>query len=105
MEKTAMTGYEKLLVTSEEYRKNVGDMNSMMQSFAEESEQLRENIDNIKEAIESVNIAVEESTRGVGSVAETSVNLTSSVSDIGGEAETNMDVAEQLNAEVNRFKI
>ena len=105
MEETAMTGYEKLLTTSEEYRKNVGDMNGMMQGFAAESEQLRENIDNIKDAIEAVNIAVEESTRGVTSVAETSVNLTSSVSDIGGEADSNMDVAEQLSAEVNKFKI
>lgn len=105
MEETAMTGYEKLLETSEEYRKNVGDMNGMMQGFAAESEQLRENIDNIKDAIEAVNIAVEESTRGVTNVAETSVNLTSSVADIGSEADANMDVAEQLNAEVNKFKI
>lgn len=105
MEDIAMTGYEKLLTTSEEYRKNVGDMNGMMQEFATESQQLRENIDNIKDAIEAVNIAVEESTRGITNVAETSVNLTSSVADIGGEAEANMDVAEQLNAEVNKFKI
>ena len=105
MEKTAMAGYEKLLATSEEYRRNVGDMNGMMQSFAAESGQLRENIDHIKEAIEAVNIAVEESTRGITNVAETSVSLTSSVADIGGEAEANMDVAEQLNTEVRRFKI
>lgn len=105
MEETAMTGYEKLLETSEDYRKNVGDMNSMMQEFAAGSQQLRENVDNIKEAIEAVNIAVEESTKGVTNVAETSVNLTSSVADIGGEADANMGVAEQLNAEVNKFKI
>lgn len=105
MEETAMTGYEKLLETSEDYRKNVGDMNSMMQEFAAGSQQLRENVDNIKEAIEAVNIAVEESTKGVTNVAETSVNLTSSVADIGSEADANMGVAEQLNAEVNKFKI
>ena len=105
MEETAMTGYEKLLETSEEYRKNVGDMNGMMREFAAESQQLRENIDNIKEAIESVNIAVEESTKGIGNVAETAVNLTSAVSDIGGEADANKGVAEQLNGEVNKFKI
>lgn len=105
MEETAMTGYEKLLETSEDYRKNVGDMNSMMQEFAAGSQQLRENVDNIKDAIEAVNIAVEESTKGVTNVAETSVNLTSSVADIGSEADANMGVAEQLNAEVNKFKI
>ena len=105
MEETAMGGYEKLLETSEEYRSNVGEMNSMMQNFAEQSQQLRENVDNIKEAIEAVNIAVEESTRGVTNVAETSVNLTSSVSDIESEAGTNMESADQLNTEVNKFKI
>ena len=105
MEETAMGGYEKLLETSEEYRSNVGEMNGMMQNFAEQSQQLRENIDNIKEAIEAVNIAVEESTRGVTNVAETSVNLTSSVSDIESEAGTNMEIADQLNTEVNKFKI
>ena len=105
MEETAMGGYEKLLLTSEEYRQNVGDMNQMMQSFAEESEQLRGNIDNIKDAIEAVNIAVEESTRGVTNVAEMSVNITSNVADIEGEANSNMEIANGLNSEVNRFKI
>ena len=105
MEKTAMDGYQKLLETSEEYRSNVGEMNGMMQNFAAASQQLRENIDNIKEAIEAVNIAVEESTRGVTNVAETSVNLTSNVAEIESEAGTNMDIAGQLNSEVNKFKI
>ena len=105
MEETAMGGYEKLLETSEEYRSNVGEMTSMMLNVAEQSQQLRENVANIKEAIEAVNIAVEESTRGVTNVAETSVNLTSSVSDIESEAGTNMEIADQLNTEVNKFKI
>jgi len=105
MEETAMTGYEKLLDTSEEYRKNVGGMNRIMQEFATESLQLRENIDDIKDAIEAVNIAVEESTRGVTNVAETSVNLTSSVADIGSEADANKGIAERLNEEVGKFKI
>lgn len=105
MEETAMTGYEKLLETSEEYRKNVGDMNGMMREFATGSQQLRENVDNIKNAIEAVNIAVEESTKGIGNVAETAVNLTSAVADIGTEADANMDIAQQLNTEVNKFKI
>lgn len=105
MEEIAMGGYEKLLSTSEAYRKNVGDMNEMMQEFAEESEQLKESIDNIKDAIESVNIAVEESTRGITNVAEMSVNITSNVADIEGEAQLNMEIADALNAEVGKFKI
>lgn len=105
MDETAMNGYEKLLETSGDYRNDVGAMNEMMQGFANESEQLKYNIDSIKEAIAAVNIAVEESAKGVTNVTEMSVDLTASVSDIGNEANSNMDIANQLNLEVNKFKL
>lgn len=105
MEEIALDGYEKLLETSEEYRSNVGAMNTMMQDFAEQSQQLRENIDNIKDSIEAVNIAVEESTRGITNVAESSGMLATSVAEIGNQADSNMNVAEDLNTEVNKFKL
>lgn len=105
MDETAMGGYEKLLETSESYQNDVDSMNQMMQEFAVESEQLKHNIDSIKEAVEAVNVAVEESTRGVTNVTEMSVDLTASVGDIENEANSNMDIANQLNDEVNKFKL
>lgn len=105
LDETAMNGYEKLLETSGNYRNDVGNMNEMMQEFAHESELLKQNIDGIKEAIAAVNIAVEESAKGVTNVTEMSVDLTASVGDIGNEANSNMDIANQLNLEVNKFKL
>lgn len=105
LEETAMRGYEKLLDTSGSYRNDVGDMNSMMQSFASESTQVKNSIDQIKEAISAVSIAVEESANGITSVTETSVDLADSVGKIGEEANSNMDVAKQLNSEVSKFKL
>ncbi len=105
MDETAMGGYEKLLETSGSYRNDVGDMNGMMQQFAAESAQVKNSIDNIKEAIAAVSVAVEESAKGVTNVTEMSVDLTASVGDIGNEANSNMDIANQLNAEVNKFKL
>lgn len=105
LDETAMKGYEDLLETSGNYRDDVGSMSEMMQEFANESEQLKGNIDRIKEAIAAVNIAVEESTKGVTNVTEMSVDLTASVNDIGNEANSNMDIANQLNLEVNKFKL
>ncbi len=105
MDETAMGGYEKLLETSESYQNDVDSMNQMMQEFAVESEQLKHNIDSIKEAVEAVNVAVEESTRGVTNVTEMSVDLTASVGDIENEANSNMDIANQLSDEVNKFKL
>lgn len=105
MEKTAMGGYEKLLETSENYQQDVESLNRMMQDFALESEQLKDSIDIIKNAISSVNIAVEESAKGVVNVAEMSMNLSSNVEDIGNQADSNMNIASQLSAEVNKFKL
>ncbi|MCM1046159.1 MAG: methyl-accepting chemotaxis protein [Candidatus Gastranaerophilales bacterium] len=105
MDTTAMSGYVKLLETSKSYRNDVGDMNQIMCNFANDSEQVNESVDQIKEAISSVNIAVSESAKAVVNVTELSVDLSSSMKDIGGEAEANKSVAEQLDKEVNKFKL
>ena len=105
VEEVAMSGYEKLLETSQSYRDDVGDMSAMMENFAEESEQIKRNIDQIKEAVSSVNSAMEESAKGVTNVTEATVDLTNNVKDIEDEASANRDVADHLNEEVNKFKL
>lgn len=105
MDETAMGGYEKLLDTSGSYQSDVEMMNSMMQSFANESDHVRNSVDQIKEAIAAVSIAVEESAQGVTNVTEVSVDLTVGVGDIEKEANSNKDIANQLDAEVNKFKL
>lgn len=105
MNETAIGGYEKLLETSESYQDNVGNMNEMMQRFAMESEQLKTNMDGIKSTLEDVKTAVSESAIGVASVTETSVRLTGNVSDIGKEADFNLEIVDRLNGEVGKFKL
>lgn len=105
MNETAMSGYEKLLETSGSYRDDVGDMGGMMQRFADESSEIKESVDQIKDAAAAVNVAVEESAKGVTSVTQMSVDLTSSVSDIQGEADTNLKVVDALSDEVQKFKL
>lgn len=105
MDETAMKGYEKLLETSGSYRNDVGEMNSIMRAFADESDQVKNSIDQIKGAISSVNLAAEESVKGITSVTQMAVDLTGRVGDIGNEANSNMNIANQLNDEVNKFKL
>ena len=80
-------------------------MNQMMQTFADESGAVKNSIDEIKESVHAVNIAVEESARGVSNVTAMSVDLTASAAGIENEANNNMNVAELLNVEVNKFKL
>jgi methyl-accepting chemotaxis protein len=105
MDETAMTGYEKLLETSRNYQTDVGSMNEMMNEFANSSENLKVNVDSIKESVSAVNIAIEESAKGITSVSEATVQITTSVDDIGMEANANLDIASGLDSEVNRFKL
>lgn len=105
MDETAMTGYEKLLVTSKDYQSDVGDMNQMMTEFAASSENLKISVEAIRDNVNAVNIAIEESAKGITNVSEATVNITTSVDDIGMEANSNLDIANGLDCEVNRFKL
>ena len=105
MNEIAMGGFQKLLETSENYQGDVGNMSQLMEKFAEESRQLRENIDGIKDAVSMVNSAMEDSAQGITNVAEMSSELTTRVKDISGEADLNKNISEKLNEEVGKFKL
>ena len=105
MDNVAMEGYEKLLATSKSYKEDVEDMNNIMNGFAAESSGIRNSIDQVKESISAVNIAVEESVKGITGVTETSVDLTMNVKEIQQEASDNKEIADMLNVEVNKFKL
>ena len=105
MNETAMDGYEKLLKTSENYRNDVGSMNKIMQNFASESKHLRNSMDVIKDMVEGLKTAIDESTLGITNISDMTAALTDSVHDIGSKANSNMDIAGQLNSEVGRFKL
>lgn len=105
IEENAMEGYRKLLTMSEDYSRDAGDIYKAMEHFAGESRQLKASVDVMKDSFQSVNIAVEESARGIVSVSERTVALSGSVSGIGEMAQGNKQIAEQMKSEVNKFKL
>ncbi len=105
VEQVAMKGYDELLDNSKNYQNDVDRLSRVMDEFANQSETLGASIKSILETINAVNIAVEESAKGVGNVTETAVELTTNVGEIGKEADSNLNVAEQLEAQVKKFKL
>lgn len=101
----AMEGYRKLMDTSNDYSKDAMDIKNTMEEFAKESDRLENAMNLVKESLEAVNVAVEESARGVVNVSETSAELSESMRDIGGQADGNMNIAENLNTEIGKFKL
>lgn len=98
-------GFGGLVATSENYATDANAMRAMMEQFARTAEELRSTMDGIRESISAVNIAVEESAKGIAGVSESSVQLTGNVNDIQSEASDNNGIAEDLATEVGRFKL
>ena len=105
LDETTMGGFQQLQETAYDYRENIQNMSATMQDFTASCQELKSSMDAIKDNIEAANIAVDESARGISNVSELSVSITSSVSDIQNQANGNMDIANLLNQEVNRFKL
>ena len=105
MEESVLEGYGHLLSTSDDYQKDAETIHAMMERFAEDSEKLEHAMDHIREAVHAVNTAADESAEGIVGVAETTTGLTQNVSGIEKRADRNLQIAEQLKAEVNKFKL
>lgn len=98
-------GFGGLVATSENYATDANAMRAMMEQFTQTAEELRSTMDGIRESISAVNIAVEESAKGIAGVSESSVQLTGNVNDIQSEASDNNGIAEDLATEVGKFKL
>lgn len=105
VEETALKGYSDLVKTSEEYYEESGKVNDMMMEFRAQAQQLQSNMDHIRQVMDAVSQSVEESTSGVSRISEMSSSINENVTDIEGQADSNMDIANQLDIEVNKFRL
>ncbi|MBQ7919503.1 MAG: methyl-accepting chemotaxis protein [Lachnospiraceae bacterium] len=102
---TAMEGYNKLIHICDDYRADADSFLTIMEEFARESEELDGVSEQINEAMNAINIAVEESTKGITVVSETSSGLTGDICDIEQKAGFNQEIAENLAQQVAKFKL
>jgi len=105
METTALNGYESLITTSKEYKDDADKFKSSMDEFANESKVLEDLTEGINESVGYVNTAVEETAKGVTSVAQTTTVLTKDIGEIGQKANDNKEISRDLFGAVNKFKV
>lgn len=102
---SAMKGYDNLVETSKEYQKSAEHIDGIMQECYVLSEKIQQNIEDISGNIQTVNIAVEEASKGVVQAAEKTVDMSEHLSHIGVEADSSKNMTEELFKEVNHFKV
>ena len=104
MDDVAMQGYEKLLATSEEYKQNMQNVNATMVEFTNQCNALEQNAQEVAISVGDVNIAVEESAKGITVITESSVDLASTIGEVRELAAANSEIAQNLDQEVNKFR-
>ncbi len=102
---TALGGFSDLVKTSDEYLNTAGRITDMMKRFAELSEQIKVNIDRIRESTDSVSNAVTGAADGVSEAAERSVVMTENISMIDEQAMESTEISNGLKAEVGKFRL
>lgn len=105
MDEITMEGYGKLLSTGKEYYEDAEKIHELMENFAAQSETIEKITDSIRESVEAVTSAMEESARGTMNVATTSTELSASIENIENMAMSNKNVADDLTIEVGKFKL
>lgn len=105
LDEVAVNGYGELLSTSEDYRKDAEDIHNMMDRLSQNTEIIKQTMDTIHENVSEVNIAVEETTKGVINVSDSTSELSENIKDIEQKADVNKNVASRLETEVGRFKL
>ena len=105
IETTAMQGYDKLLSTCESYSNDAASLNETMENFKSVALSMENSVASVQDAIQAVDFAMDENAKGISEASETIANITQSVVELEGQAGANQTLAEELNVEVNKFKL
>ena len=95
--------YEAFVAGGQQYSDDASHIDSRMQECANEVRAIKENMVEVSQAVDGINDAVEESSRGVTDAAVNIDSLVQSISDVSVRMEENSNVAKTLKAESDNF--
>ena len=79
-------------------------LDEILQNFYASAENLRTTMATMADGIDGINIAVDESAQGVALAAQNTGSLVEALESIRDEADVNLEISENLQGEVSRFK-
>ncbi|MCR4902072.1 MAG: methyl-accepting chemotaxis protein [Butyrivibrio sp.] len=86
------------------YQEDVESVAIAMEHFADDSSNINEMVIGIKETIDNINTALEETVKGITNVSSSTVEVANNLKNISGEASENLNISQELQSEVNKFK-
>lgn len=104
IDETVLVDYDRFVDIAVKYDSDADSMDDILHRFYDAAQELAETMNTMTSGIEGINAAVDESAKGVMTAAESTNRLVEALSDIKSETETNKDISDLLNGEVERFK-
>ncbi len=104
IDETVLNDYDKFVGMANTYHEDADHMDEILQNFNVSAQRLTDTMAQMAEGIDGINIAVDESAQGVTSAAQSTGALVEALVSIKSEADTNREISEDLQGEVNRFK-
>ena len=101
---TVLKDYENFVGVADQYNSDADNMNEILSRFAKMSMDLATNMNDVTEGINGIAVAVDESAKGISEAAGNTSAFVDASKSISGEINTNLQIADQLKGEVDKFK-
>lgn len=105
MDTKVKNDYGTMVKTGEQYSEDANTIDEMVTEIKSSATQLYESIAYIRKAIDEVTIASQEGSRGASDIAEKSTSIIHKTNEVLEQANTNKEIAGNLNELVKFFKI
>lgn len=100
---TILPDYDNFVVGGQQYNNDAAKITEAMDVYATKSNSLKDIMERMKESIDGISRAVEESAQGITTVAGNIENLVSGVTEIDGKMVENNSIAKELKHESDKF--
>lgn len=98
-------GYNNLIETSYNYKKDIHNLINMMISFSKSSEDICTEVENINLSIKNIDVAINESIQGITSGAKTVDTIATNMNSLNNEATDNLKLSETINENMSKFVV
>lgn len=104
IDSTVLADYDKFVGMANTYHEDTDHMDEILQNFYASADNLRTTMATMADGIDGINIEVDESAQGVALATQNTGSLVEALENIKEEAEVNLEISENLQGEVSRFK-
>jgi methyl-accepting chemotaxis protein len=98
-----LSDYEDFVKSTNEYRRDADNINSIIHEFAISSGELKKTMKAMNDGLDGIAGTIDESAQGVGTVANSANGLVEAMSLILSQLENNKNIADKLKYETQRF--